>query len=522
MTEWILSSCVLILAVAGLRYLLRGRLDPRLQYAVWLIVLLRLLLPVNLGSSPVSVSNALPQREAAPAVSFAPVENTEAAAPAAPAPDAPKAAARPSVDTGTLLRGIWLGGAAALLLWFAAVNLSLWRKLRRSRRRMEVPGFALPVYITNAVETPCLFGLFRPAVYITPETPAEGAEFRHVLEHELAHRRQGDHVWALLRGLCLALHWYDPLVWWAAALSKRDAELACDEAAVRRLGEGERAAYGRTLLGLSCRGRPALLRTATTMTCGGRALRERIRMLSRRPRTAAYALVVLVLAAAALAGCTFTGAEEPESEPTDAPDEPVGDVAAPGAEDWEAAWLEFWDGFDLSQKPQHQGFQLIDLEFDGVPELIVWYAGGPANMYSELYRLGEDGAELVGGYSADLVKGEAGPGEPWPEPTYLPARSREDGGYVWCVSSLSASEQGSSGAWVLFPGGQPVELAAFEDGPGEEAGRIAAWEQFDAAYELVGWDSSASTLSLFDGDDISREGLEGLLGAWPEAGAVGA
>ena len=52
--------------------------------------------------------------------------------------------------------------------------------------------------------------------------------------------------------------------------------------------------------------------------------------------------------------------------------------------------------------------------------------------------------------------------------------------------------------------------------------RTAAWEQFDAAYELVSWNSSASTLSLFDGDDISRDGLEGLLEAWTEAGAVGA
>ena len=245
-------------------------------------------------------------------------------------------------------------------------------------------------------------------------------------------------------------------------------------------------------------------------------------MLAKRPHTAHYALVLLLLAAGALAGCTFTGAEKTEAGPPDALDEPVGDVASSEAADWEAAWLEFWDGCNLAEKPQHQGFQLIDLEFDGVPELIVWFAGGPANMYSELYRLDEGGAELVGGYSANLIKGETGVGDLWPEPTYLLVRSRDDGAYFWCVSSLSASEQGSRGAWVLFQGGRPVELAAFEDGPGEDAGRQAAWEQFDAAYELVSWNSSASTLSLFDGDDISRDGLEGLLEAWTEAGAVGA
>ena len=48
-----------------------------------------------------------------------------------------------------------------------------------------------------------------------------------------AHRRHGDHVWAVLRGAALALHWYNPLVWLSAALSKRDGELACDEGALR-------------------------------------------------------------------------------------------------------------------------------------------------------------------------------------------------------------------------------------------------------------------------------------------------
>ena len=514
MAEWIFSSCVLILAIAGLRYLLRGHLSLRLQYALWLIVLLRLLLPLSLGSSPASVSNALPRT--VPGVS-------EIAEPAVKQPSAPSEAgtaqitassARPEVDAGDILRAIWLAGAGTLLLWFAAVNLSLLMRLRRGRRAFAVQNFPLPVYITSEIETPCLFGLFRPAVYLTPETPLEGPALRHVLEHELAHRRQGDHVWALLRGLCLALHWYNPLVWWAAALSRRDAELACDESALRRLGEGERAAYGRTLLCLSCRGGAGFLRTATTMTGGKRALRERILLLTRRPRTAAAALIFLLLAAAVLAGCTFTGATGPAETPRAAPSEPVGDVASVGAEDWETAWLEFWDGFDLSQKPEHQGFQLIDLEFDGVPELIVWFAGGPANMYSELYRLDGGAAELVGGYSANLVKGETGPGEPWPEATYLLARSREDGGYLWCVSSLTASEQGSSGAWVLFPGGRAVEFAAFEDGPGEEAGRQAAWERFDAAYALVSWDNSGTVLSLFAGDELSREGLAGLLNAW--------
>ena len=54
MTEVLVSSTVLILALAALRWLLRGRIDPRLQYALWLLAALRLLLPVPLVSSPVT------------------------------------------------------------------------------------------------------------------------------------------------------------------------------------------------------------------------------------------------------------------------------------------------------------------------------------------------------------------------------------------------------------------------------------------------------------------------------------
>ena len=65
MLEILISSTVLILALTALRFLLRGKLDPRLQYTLWLLAALRLLLPVSLVRSPVSVMNAVPDVPAA-------------------------------------------------------------------------------------------------------------------------------------------------------------------------------------------------------------------------------------------------------------------------------------------------------------------------------------------------------------------------------------------------------------------------------------------------------------------------
>ena len=339
MLEWIASSCALILAVLLLRRLLRGRIGPGLQYALWLLVLVRLLLPVSFGAARVSVQNLVrdaDERAASRVVTYvnqtapdpvpsepAPAQSataqpqyTQSAAAPQPQPEAPLTVTARPVTLLDILRCAWYAGMAAMALWLIATNLAFRARLAKRARRIEYPGCKLPLYITEAVETPCLFGVLRPAIYLTHEAASEPVTLAHSVEHELTHYRHGDHIWALLRCLCLVLHWYDPLVWLAAALSRRDAELACDEATIRRLGEAERAAYGRTLIRISCERRPTLLRMATTMNCGKRGLRERIALIAKRPKTAAYALVILILAAVAVTGCTFTGAQagEPDLE----------------------------------------------------------------------------------------------------------------------------------------------------------------------------------------------------------------
>ena len=58
------------------------------------------------------------------------------------------------------------------------------------------------------MDTPCLFGLFRPAIYVTPEASGDPALLAHTLAHEETHYRHGDHIWSALRCLCLVVHWY--------------------------------------------------------------------------------------------------------------------------------------------------------------------------------------------------------------------------------------------------------------------------------------------------------------------------
>lgn len=303
MTEIVITSGILILVVLLLRRLLQNRISRRLRYGLWLLVALRLLIPFSVPS-PVSVMNAV---ESAPALARG-SGAAEAFAGDNAAETLPEAPAVGKAQPG--LPGlIWAGGAALTGGWFAASGLRFRRRLLRSRKRMDVPGTRLPVYRAAGIPSPCLFGLFRPAIYVTPEAAADSTALRHVVVHESCHRAQGDHLWAVVRTLCVTLYWFDPLVWAAAVCSRQDCELACDELAVGRLGEEERLSYGRTLLSLVHSRGPlsAFACGATVMTKNGREMKRRLEQILLSPRTLLPALAAAVLTLGLAAGCTFTG-----------------------------------------------------------------------------------------------------------------------------------------------------------------------------------------------------------------------
>jgi len=136
----------------------------------------------------------------------------------------------------------------------------------------------------------------------------------HVLAHEMTHRRHLDHIWSLVRCICLCVYWFNPLVWVAAWLSKRDCELACDEGALKRLGDDQRIAYGKTLVDLVAENvAPGqLLETATAMHETKKQMKARVSYIVKKPKVLAAAVVVLVVTLAIVTGCTFGGQKETE------------------------------------------------------------------------------------------------------------------------------------------------------------------------------------------------------------------
>jgi beta-lactamase regulating signal transducer with metallopeptidase domain len=334
--QWAFTSSVLILTVLAVRLLLKDKLAARLRYALWGVVLLRLLVPFQVelpaaSSLPVLASNLVPE--------VADVELYALRTNSRPLPEESLEEMREngigvgsvlgttatihqigdweweggqrcfvlsedSIDTyffyttlPKFLMALWvIGGLCTAWIIFSS-NRYFFGRLRYYRHELEGADAPIPVYTAANLPSPCLFGVLRPAVYLTPRTADDPAALRHVLAHELTHYAHRDHIWSALRCLALALHWYNPLVWLAVGLSKQDGELACDEGAVVRLGEGERIPYGRTLVDMvaarSLRPRD-LLSCSTAMTGGEKSVKARVLALVKKPETVKTALFAVI------------------------------------------------------------------------------------------------------------------------------------------------------------------------------------------------------------------------------------
>ena len=366
MMEWVLSASVLIILVIIIRKLLKGKISCWVRYGLWLLVAVRLLVPVSLMESAFNIANLLPESRAGGQTGgnstmasrrtdqeqgriFRQEEMPDSPAPGMAVLTAPylvedehpsKGGVSYAEEKADALSGsdvrdktalskieitigmVWLAGSCLLALWLSGVNGIFRWKVRGNRLPLWVSGDLqrqLPVYVTDEISTPCMYGLLRPAVYITARTAKDAQVLDMVLRHEQTHYRHGDHIWSVVRMLCLCLHWYNPLVWAAVRLSRQDGELACDEGVLRQMGEENRRIYGEALLILSTEHKPTLrssLNLATSMSGTKKQLKERLSVLVTRPRMAAGTAVLVFLLALGLMACTFTGrAEAHEEEP---------------------------------------------------------------------------------------------------------------------------------------------------------------------------------------------------------------
>ena len=195
------------------------------------------------------------------------------------------------------------------------------RRLRRTRAVYlgNIPDAArkkrVPIYRVKGLESPCLAGLFRPAIYIGTDIDMDSDSFRYAVIHEEVHYLHRDHIWAVVRAVLVTVYWFHPFVWIAAAASARDGEIACEYGTVQRIGQEERFAYGEMLLLFSQTKRGKRVYSYGTMLRPGRSeLKERILRLTQTKGSRMWAGILTAVFMVVLVGCAFTGAAVQDSE----------------------------------------------------------------------------------------------------------------------------------------------------------------------------------------------------------------
>lgn len=306
MLREVLTVSALILAVLLVRAIFKNRVPKRMVYTLWLVVLVKLCLPGTLVSLPV-----LPAEEAA-----APVQRVELPAqplpaqqpaqavtqpqtpvqqPVSPAQGATEAPAKP-LTAMQIFQIVWAGGSALLGLWLFGTWLVFMVQLHKSRRFLGRHG-RTRIYISSTVKSPCLAGLV-PAVYLTEDVlQTDSTEL--ILRHELTHLRHLDFLWSLCRTAAVIAYWWNPFIWLAAICSKRDAELACDEAVAAGLSDAQRLVYARAILAQAPR-------KAAALSLAGPPVKERILFLTKKQRTSVLCVILALLLIVSAAGCSIT------------------------------------------------------------------------------------------------------------------------------------------------------------------------------------------------------------------------
>ena len=321
MLKEVLTVSALIAVVLLVRAIFKKYVPKRMVYALWLVVLLKLCLPGTLVSLPVLPAEdaAAPAQSAELPAQTTPVIQqpaqtvTQPQAPAqqqvSPVQETAKPAAK-LLTTAQILQIVWFSGSALLGLWLFGAWAVFTIRLHRDRRFLGKRGGTC-IYVSGAVKSPCLAGLI-PAVYLT-EDVLQTDEAELILRHELTHLRHLDFLWSFCRAAAVTVYWWNPFIWLAAICSKRDAELACDEAVAAKLPEKERLAYARAILAQAPR-------KAAALSLAGPPVKERILFLTKKRRTSVLCVILALLLVISATGCSFAELTQQKADEITTPD----------------------------------------------------------------------------------------------------------------------------------------------------------------------------------------------------------
>ena len=331
-----LLGSVLGVILMGVLHLLGRRISRAAGYYLWLLVLLRLCVPVwvdlpipvyqqSAAVTGVIMTNPAGGQNGGTTVLFPPTDQGGQSPNAGNGPSVPDgggeaAAAAPAMDWRAVLNApaLWFG------LWAIGFALSLGRYGRSYRRfarlvrreshapgrlALEVlqeldPGGKIALSVCPAIPCPMALGLLRPTVFL-PEGVEDRGRLEDILRHELTHLRRRDLLYKWCAAVVTSLHWFNPLMPVFRREMARRCELSCDEAAAGKLSPEGRRRYGETLLSLAADPPKGLV--VTTLCEEKEHLKERLVDLVKGTKRGPAALCLTLCLTVLLGSCSMIG-----------------------------------------------------------------------------------------------------------------------------------------------------------------------------------------------------------------------
>ncbi len=356
-----LIASVVICLILAAQKTLGGKLGPRWCHALWLVLVIRMVLPWA-PSSRISLLNLVPSwdRQIQRQQLFETTEQHDVSQPAqtagtseampgqkpqseiaiqervAPQPrtlaDVQSESKPQLVSVRRVLPLLWLAGAMVIGAYLLVSDLALWRIVKREgplvnqemlelfekcKAQMGVQTL-VAVVPSDQIRSPALFGFIRPRLLLPREMleKASYEEMRYVFLHELAHLKRRDIYVGWLTSFLQVLHWFNPLVWFAFYRMRADRELACDALVLARTQKEESQEYGRAIVGLLRRfSRSRPLPAMAGILENRSQLKRRITMIARFKKDSyrwspLAVILIIILACVSLPDAKHTKASE--------------------------------------------------------------------------------------------------------------------------------------------------------------------------------------------------------------------
>lgn len=359
-----LSGSLLAGLLILLRLLFRNRVSQTVFYSLWLLVLLRLCVPVGLTISLPAIFGEAD----VPAASDLSSEPVEGALPggaengfAADSQSATDAAGASPTGIAERVKGwnwsaflvvLWAVVTAARLAWYALSYL----RFSASVKRQSSPPSSEAVSVLNEldsagriglsecplVSTPMLLGVLHPVI-ILPVGIEGQQRLRDILAHELTHARRHDLLYKWFAVAVTCLHWFNPMMLPVRREINRTCELSCDETVIRSLDRDARRHYSQTLLALAASPSSGKAQLTLTLCEEKEQLKERLVSIVNYRKKGLSAIILTLLLALIMTGCSLVSGTEPTAAPQKRENGVFPSVTAGGVLDlpWGCTFEEF-------------------------------------------------------------------------------------------------------------------------------------------------------------------------------------